>query len=131
MFKDKIPREVLFKHKSGSADGGVGGPLSVIPCNPSTSANDGAAPPALVYSPTSHIADIGVGVGDSEFEYKYFKGMEAVKTILGLNVFRSDILVIRKEYEQILELINTQVESDRAAIGLVLTGHPGIGSCER
>ena len=59
------------------------------------------------------------------FSYQFFKGIREIKCSLGAGSDTHDVLVIRDEYEVLLKYLKaTKVR------GLVITGHPGIGSYE-
>ena len=59
------------------------------------------------------------------FSYQFFKGIREIKCGLGAGPDTQNVLVIRAEYEVLLKYLEaTKVR------GLVITGHPGIGSYE-
>ena len=60
-----------------------------------------------------------------KFTYRFFKGMREIKSVLGAGSDTDDILVIREEYKTLLKVLET-----RKHRGVVVTGHPGIGSYE-
>lgn len=57
--------------------------------------------------------------------YSYFKNMLVVHQVLGATSGRDDVLVIRKEYELVLEAIQEKFKI--GVPGVAVTGHPGIG----
>ena len=63
----------------------------------------------------------------SDFNYRYFKEIQDLKSALGARPGQDDVLVVRKEYEMLRRTLEDDLEAFR---DIAVTGHPGIGSYE-
>jgi len=62
-----------------------------------------------------------------EFTYWFFTGMRDIKRALKATSDQDDVLIIRNEYKQLYNLLESQKANTRFR-GYVVTGQPGIGS---
>jgi len=65
-----------------------------------------------------------------EFKYRFFRGMKEITSLADLNPSTGDVLVIREEYEKLLEALQKEAHMYPLTRRFIVTGHPGIGSCE-
>jgi hypothetical protein len=67
----------------------------------------------------------------SQFSYQCLEGMRVLVEALCLSSPTEDILVIREEYNFLINKLDRLSTSKGRYGGVVVTGQPGIGSCSR
>jgi len=64
-----------------------------------------------------------------EFSYGFSRGMQDIQWALGGGVGMVDILVIREEYQSLIEELGSRDRTGHTK-GVAVIGQPGIGSCQ-